>query len=332
MIERETIIVGGGPAGASAAWQLQQLGRDCLLLDQAQFPRDKLCAGWITPEVLTDLRFSAADYPYRFLTFETLHIAIYGLKVPLHSPQHSIRRVEFDHWLLERSGAQVRQHQVRTIERTADGFEIDGTYRCRYLIGAGGTRCPVYRTLFRPKHSRPKPLQAVALELEFAYDWHDADCHLWFCTDGLPGYSWYVPKADGYLNIGVGGMAYKLKRHNDTIGRHWQALVERLQQKRLIDGLPAEPKGYSYYLRERTSAHDPGTVPNAYIVGDAAGLATRDMCEGIGPAVRSGLNAANAIAGQNSTLDIAPLTSGYPLVGRALERRFVGEKFRPLAA
>ena len=324
MIERDTIIIGGGPAGSSAAWQLKQLGHEALIIDQERFPREKLCAGWITPEVLTDLEFTAADYPHRFLTFETLQIRIYGLNLPLHSPQHSIRRFEFDHWLLERSGAEVMQHQVREVKLVPGGFEIDSAYRCRHLIGAGGTRCPVYRQLFRNMHSRAKPLQAVALELEYAYDWQDEDCHLWFCTDGLAGYSWYVPKADGYLNIGVGGMAYKLKRKHDTIGRHWEALVSRLRCKGLIGELPGEPKGYSYYLRDRVALPQ---VPNAYVVGDAAGLATRDMCEGIGPAVRSGLNAARAIASNEPKMEINPLTSGYPLVGRALEWRFVSERF-----
>ena len=48
----DVIIVGGGPAGSSAARQLVDGGYDCLVLDREQFPREKLCAGWITPEVV----------------------------------------------------------------------------------------------------------------------------------------------------------------------------------------------------------------------------------------------------------------------------------------
>jgi flavin-dependent dehydrogenase len=227
MIERETIVVGGGPGGSSAAWELVRRGRDCLVLDRDAFPREKLCAGWITPEVLTDLEFTPADYPHRFLTFNALQVTAFGLHVALRSPQHSIRRFEFDDWLLQRSGVDVATHTVREIRSEADGFVIDDRYRCRYLVGAGGTRCPVYRTVYRDRQPRHPGLQAVALECEYRCDWQDADCHLWFLTDGLPGYSWYVPKADGYLNLGVGGMALKLKRGGDDIRRHWQRLVER---------------------------------------------------------------------------------------------------------
>jgi flavin-dependent dehydrogenase len=331
VIERDTIVVGGGPAGAAAAWALMRAGRDCLVLDRATFPRDKLCAGWITPEVLSDLDFTAQDYPHRFLTFEALQVHAFGLGARLRSPQHSIRRVEFDDWLLQRSTAPVLTHNVRQVVRVADGYLLDDRYHCRQLVGAGGTRCPVYRALMRDAYPRDARLQAVVLELEYPFAWHDGSCHLWFLTDGLPGYSWYVPKQHGFLNIGVGGMAHKIKRRGDDIRRHWEALVERLLSLELIDRPPAPPHGYSYYLRSVPAMLE--EAPGAYVVGDAAGLATRDMCEGIGPAVRSGLEAARKILAARAEADgvrpISPFTSGNPLVRRGLEWCFTG---RALAA
>jgi flavin-dependent dehydrogenase len=318
VIEREVIVVGGGPAGSSAAWELVRRGRDCLVLDREVFPREKLCAGWITPEVVRDLEFEPAEYPHRFLTFEVLNIHVKGLRLPLRSPQHSIRRFEFDRWLLERSGAEVLQHNVRRIQPDGDGYLIDGQFRCRYLVGAGGTRCPVYRDLFRAVEPRPKALQAVTLELEFPFQWRDPDCHLWFLTDGLPGYAWYVPKADGYLNVGVGGMAEKLKSRGDEIHRHWQRLIGRLLAARLIDAAPERPSGYSYFVRGGTERPRLG---NAFVAGDSAGLATRDLCEGIGPAVRSGLRAARSII-DGSPYDFAGIgrhTAGKRWVNRGLE-------------
>lgn len=323
MEERDVIIVGGGPAGASAAWELTRNGWDCLVLDRETFPREKLCAGWITPEVLRDLEFEPEDYPHRFLTFEVLDVAIKGIHVPLRSPQHSIRRFEFDAWLLERSGAEARQHNVRRITAVEGGYQIDEAYRCRYLIGAGGTRCPVYRELFRADKPRGKGLQAVTLEREYACDWTDPRCHLWFLDKGLPGYGWYVPKADGYLNVGVGGMADKLKRRGDDIRRHWELLARRLTDEGLVDEPPEQPGGYSYFLRDKV---DHGRQGDAFVIGDAAGLATRDMCEGIGPAVRSGLLAARSVmTGDRYDLSaIDSFTADNLLVKKGLERAFVG--------
>jgi flavin-dependent dehydrogenase len=293
MIEAEVIIVGGGPAGSSCAWKLAGLGIDCLVLDREAFPRHKLCGGWLTPEVLQDLELDPADYPHSFLRFDRLRIRLPGIGYGMATTQYSIRRYEFDAWLLQRSGAAVQTHAVKHIRAAADGYVIDDSYRCRYLVGAGGTRCPVYRQLFRAANPRAEQLQVVAQELEFAYPWTDPDCHLHFFGQRLPGYSWYVPKGNGYLNIGVGGMAARLKQRQDHIKHHWAQLCTELQARELVQGPLPEPGGYSYYVR---ASQDIGRQGNAFVVGDAAGLATRDLCEGIGPAVRSGLLAADAIA------------------------------------
>jgi flavin-dependent dehydrogenase len=205
--------------------------------------------------------------------------------------QHSIRRFEFDAWLLERSGAPVVKHMVRNIRRADGGYVVDDAFRCRYLIGAGGTRCPVYRSFFREANPRAAELQTVTLEHEIPYDWKDGDCHLWFFDKGLPGYSWYVPKEDGWLNVGVGGMAERLKRSGKDIRHHWSQFTGMLDRK-LASGAHYDPTGYSYFLRGNVEV---ARIENAFITGDAAGLATRDMAEGIGPAVRSGIRAADAI-------------------------------------
>ncbi len=287
----EVLVVGGGPAGASAAWKLRRAGADVLVLDRERFPRLKLCAGWITPEVVHDLSMDVAAYPHRLLTFPRLRMHLGRLHLPVPCVQHSIRRFEFDAWLLERSGAPVEQHNVRHIVAERDGYCIDGAYRCRYLIGAGGTRCPVYRELFRELNPRASELQIVTLEHEIQYDWHDGDCHLWFFAHGLPGYSWYVPKERGWLNVGVGGLAERMKERRQDIRSHWANLAAMLGGS-LAPGAEYDPSGYSYYLRGNVSVV---RRDNAFITGDAAGLASRDLGEGIGPAIRSGLRAARTI-------------------------------------
>jgi len=295
VIKEEVIIVGGGPGGSSCAWHLKARGFSPLILDSQDFPREKLCGGWITPEVLEDLEFGPEDYPHSFMTFDTLRIHLRKLHFGMGVVQHSIRRFEFDQWLLQRSSARVIKHRVRKVRRENQGYRVDDQYRCRYLVGAGGTKCPVHRELFRPLGERPKKLQVAALEHEFPYEWSSGDCHLWFFDRGLPGYSWYVPKANGHLNVGIGAVAGQLKRRRMEIRDHWRHFTEALRKNDLIDGAELNPRGYSYFLRGENPA---ARLDNAFSVGDATGLATQDLCEGIGPAVRSGLLAAEAIAGR----------------------------------
>jgi flavin-dependent dehydrogenase len=292
MVRTDVLIIGGGPAGSACAWRLRQNNVDCIILDQHAFPRLKPCAGWITPEVVRDLNFLVDDYPYSFTTFRSFQIAIKGFKFRLPAHQHAIRRYEFDDWLVRRSKAPFIQHAVKAILQDENGFKVDGEYTSRYLVGAGGTHCPVYRTLFEPLESRPKSSLIVAQEEEFAYPYTDSNCYLWFLENRLPGYAWYVPKANGYVNVGVGGKAEELKANGDSLKNHWNLLVKKLETSGLIQNHTYKPAGHSYYIRSKIPAVQNG---NAFIVGDAVGLATLDMGEGISPAIKSGLLAADAI-------------------------------------
>lgn len=327
----DAIVVGGGPAGSTCAWKLRQAGLDVLVLDRAAFPRSKLCAGWVTPEALQDLELDLGDYPHGFVTFDHLALHWKWLSVSPDTRQYSMRRYEFDDFLLRRSGAAVQRHKVRKIRLQAGEYIIDDGFRCRYLVGAGGTACPVYRNLFHDLSPRSSALQTATLEQEFAYDWQDPACHLWFFGDGLPGYAWYVPKAGGYINIGLGGMADQLKRQGGHLRQYWARFTQRLRRLGLVDFDDYHPSGYSYYLRGNVETVRHG---NAYLAGDAAGLATVDMCEGIGPAIRSGLLASEAIiTGADYSLDSISRYSGAGFASKLLERKFAGkgsdESYRP---
>jgi menaquinone-9 beta-reductase len=294
MITSEVIIVGGGPAGSTCAWKLRQAGVETLVLDRSSFPRPKPCAGWITPRVLRHLEIDEHSYPYAISRYSRFYLHFPRFTLPLPTRQYAIRRIEFDDWLLKRSAAPVHTHTVREIRKEGGYFLIDEAYRCRVLVGAGGSSCPVSRTFFSHSYARNAPFTIAAIEAEFPAEVADRRCHLWFSEKGLPGYSWCVAKENGYVNIGVGGYAARLKQRGENIRQHWESLVERLISQSLLEKVPGDFRGYSYAIR-----HDSGPVQsgNCYILGDAAGLATRDMGEGIGPAVESGILAARAIAG-----------------------------------
>jgi flavin-dependent dehydrogenase len=290
MIEARVIIVGGGPAGSTCAWELNRNGIDTAIVEKSDFPRTKLCAGWITPKVLTKLEMT--DYPHSLIRFNRLHFHLFNRRVPVRTVQYSIRRFDFDHWLLRRAGVPVYRHTVRRIGRSKGAFVIDNRFRCTYLVGAGGTYCPVYRSFFKVRYPRPRKDLITTLEQEFEYNYRDNNCYLWFFDRKLPGYAWYVPKGDGYLNIGIGGNLAAMKSRKTSIGQYWSFFIQKLDRLSLVRNYPFHPRGYNYYLRQKRSTVQ---LDRVFLVGDSAGLATRDMGEGIGPAVESGLRAAEAI-------------------------------------
>jgi len=292
MIYSEAIVVGGGPAGSTCAWKLNQNGIQTIILDKQTFPRNKLCAGWITPKVLKNLRLKKEEYPDNLLTFKRITFYFYGKKFTVKTRQYSIRRYEFDHWLIKRANVDVHQYTVKDIRKENGCFIIDDAFRCKYLVGAGGTHCPVYRIFFKEINPRPRKQLITTIEEEFKYDYQDTNCYLWFFERSLPGYSWYVPKGNGFLNVGIGGKLSVLKNKGETIRDHWNYFLEKLESLSLIAHRSFNPKGYNYYLRHPSGKFQAG---NAFVIGDAAGLATVDMGEGIGPAVESGVLAAHAI-------------------------------------
>ena len=105
-----------------------------------------------------------------------------------------------------------------------------------------------------------------------------------------------MPKANGHINVGLGGKAAKMKLAGRRLHNYWNGFTEKLADDVLVRNAKYEPTGYSYYLRGIVDVVRNG---NALIVGDAVGLASVDMGEGIGPAVRSALLAADAIANNN---------------------------------
>src|ERR1700756_1427271 len=125
----EVLIVGGGPAGSSAAWRLRRAGADVLVLDRERFPRLKLCAGWITPQVVRESEVVLDASPHRLLTFPRLRVHVARVHVPIPCVQHSIRRYEFDAWLLERSGAPFEPNNVRHILADGPGFVVRPAFR-----------------------------------------------------------------------------------------------------------------------------------------------------------------------------------------------------------
>ncbi|RMG33969.1 MAG: hypothetical protein D6725_15070 [Planctomycetota bacterium] len=322
----EVVVVGGGPAGSACAAELVRLGIPVLVWDRAVFPRDKVCAGWITPQIADALRLDPAEYGRRhvcqpILAFRVGLIGADTIEVQYDRPvSYGIRRCEFDTYLLRRCGAALQLGEpVRRIQRCSEGWTINGRLRTRMLVGAGGHFCPVARTLRGGRDSAAPTVPAQ--EIEFRMTSEQArhcrvapECpELYFCRDFL-GYAWCFRKGD-YLNIGIGRIG------EPRLSAHLQDFLAFLKRTgRVPFDLPGRFKGHAYRLLAPPLDH--AVADAAVLVGDALGLAYPQSGEGIRPAVESGLLAARTIAAAAGRYDRTVLQR----YADWLHDRFVGDR------
>jgi menaquinone-9 beta-reductase len=294
----DVLIIGGGPAGSSCAWGLRQSGLSVAILDKQEFPRDKVCGGWITPRVPAALELDLAEYA-RARVLQPLTGfrvgSIGGSAVETNygaSVSFGIRRGEFDDYLLRRSGARLLLGEaLKKLERSADGWIANGQVHARLVVGAGGHFCPVAR-LKGAKSSGEAAV--VAQEVEFAMDANQrAQCRvrgevpeLYFCRD-MKGYGWCFRKGD-YLNVGLG------RADPHQLSAHVAGFMRFLKAQGRV-GFDVPPLHGHAYLLQGTSTRSL-VADGVLLIGDSAGLAYPQSGEGIWPAVESGLLAAKTIA------------------------------------
>ncbi len=297
----DALIVGAGPAGSTCARRLAAAGLQVRVLERVNFPRNKVCAGWITPGVARVLSLDLEDYARgRVLQPITgFRTGLIGdpdseIETPYgRTISYGIRRLEFDDYLLRRSGAELQLGTpVTSLDRQGDFWVVNGTVRARLLVGAGGHFCPVARRLGTRTGHRPPVV--LAQETEYLLDARQRkECtvagtnpELYFCKD-LRGYGWIFRKGD-YLNIGLG------REDSNGLKEHVSAFHHDMVARGKVPSGPVGPyRGHAYHLQRHAARR---LVDHAVLlVGDAAGLAYTESGEGIRPAVESGLLAAQTV-------------------------------------
>ncbi|MBT8129662.1 MAG: NAD(P)/FAD-dependent oxidoreductase [Gammaproteobacteria bacterium] len=312
----DVLIVGGGPAGSTLAWALRDTGLKIAIMDKADFPRQKVCAGWVTPAVMQELQIDLDDYAAKHVLqpITGFRISQIGQKqVCSHYPgkpvSYGIRRIEFDDYLLQRSQAeQMTDLAFSKMEAVDDGWCVNDGIMAKLVVGAGGHFCPVARAIGAKGVSE---VAVAAQEIEFEMTAEqvsactiDAEVPELFFTPDLKGYGWVFRKGN-FLNIGLG----REDRHK--LSRHVQEFLRYLkQQNKIPQDLDEKFNGHAYLLYP----HATRNIINDHVIliGDAAGLAYPQSGEGIRPAVESALLAAKVIRDCNGNYSAAAL---QPYVG-----------------
>ncbi|MHA3023676.1 menaquinone reductase [Mycobacterium sp. BMJ-28] len=329
--QADVVVVGAGPAGSSAAAWAARAGRDVLVIDSAQFPRDKACGDGLTPRAVAELeRLGLGTWLDGRIRHHGLRMSGFGSDVEIRWPGPSfpstssaVPRTELDdriRMVASDDGAKMMlgakavavQHgsdgRVSTLTLD-DGTEIGvGT-----LIVADGARSTLGRALGRTWHQ--DTVYAVAIRGYIATPRADEPwltSHLELRSpegEVLPGYGWIFPLGNGEVNIGVGALA--------TAKRPADVRLPRLMS--YYAGLRREEWGFTGEPRAGLSALLPmgGAVtgvagPNWMLIGDAAACVNPLNGEGIDYGLETGRLAAELVgAGDLTDAWPAVLTEHY---------------------
>jgi len=302
--EYDVIIVGMGPAGASAAYELSRHGISVLAFDKQIHPRYKVCGGGLSARIAKILPLDFLD-----VVEETVRRVqfTYGNQESflIESPDpiaYMVMRQNFDQWLADharQAGTEIHEGErvveIHNGEDEVDVVTTQARYRSRVVIGADGAMSVVAQQCFPGRPLRKIPALESEVHEEGSHPFQEIPTALISLQAAKKGYGWIFPKRQG-LSLGVGEFVQGTKRpkqsFRDFIG-HEPMLTGLQIPTPLGHPIPiASPQAY----RSGPAWQGRLVRGRAMLVGDAGHLVDPLLGEGIYYAVRSGQLAAASVA------------------------------------
>jgi geranylgeranyl reductase family protein len=336
-LKSDVIVVGAGPAGASAAYFLAGAGIDVLLVDREVFPREKVCGDGLASRALTVLeRMGLGDWLRGFPEPEVMLFSSPSGEAVRIRPERPegfsygrvIPRLRLDAAVVERAvvaGARLLDGtKVTSLEQGEGGLHLRGKRNgqivhldARLAIAADGGQASFTRRLGLIR--RPPDLVAVRAYFEGDVGPETRpEFHVERVT--MPGYNWIFPVGKGRANVGTGTLVSTVKEESLNLAKVMRQFVadnpyarERLRLAEMVSPVQGHPL--------RTDLR--GTRPygqRVLVAGEAAGLVNPLSGEGIAYALESGEVAATHARRALESGDFSEAAlSAY---GRALHRRY----------
>lgn len=302
----DVIVVGAGPAGASAAYAAARAGAQALVLDRATFPRYKTCGGGLIGPTLAALP-AGFQVPVRTEVHRATLTLDGGRWADRRSERRLLRlvdRASFDQALLrsaQEAGAESREGVTVTgVDQDDDLVTLQtsaGPLRARYVIGADGSASRVARHVGVTTDAVDLGMEVELETGDQAHRW-EGRVHLdWGAEPGT--YAWVFPKGDT-LTVGV----IQARGHAESTRAYLRKFITDMG----LSGLREIHS--SGHLTRCRSVDSPLSRGRVLVAGDAAGLLEPWTREGISYAVRSGRLAGESVAADGSD-DAATVRSTY---------------------
>jgi geranylgeranyl reductase family protein len=306
----DVLVIGAGPAGATAARALATAGVTVQLLDRSKFPRNKPCGGGISLRVLP--RFPYLEQALtRIATHRVSRLYLEGPdgdSAVVHSRVPAalmVRRVEFDELLVSlacEAGAELVEG-VDIVAASQDPYGVrltarDGrTFTAPVAIAADGVHSVVARRL---GINGGWPDTSIALDMmeesprQTLRDVDPSTMWVAYGINGGPGYGYIFPKRD-HVNVGIG---YLLNHYRRAVAEHpydvQRTFVGELRRRGVVEGESARANFTPFLIPVGGPLSRPGRG-RVILAGDAGGFVNGFTAEGIYYAMVSGELAARSV-------------------------------------
>ena len=306
----DIIIVGGGPAGTSAALYAHKMGLKTIILDKSTFPRDKICGDALSGKSVKYMRELEVLDEVSNLNGSTIRRITFGspshkqFDIHLNNPQNKgdikegyvIPREIYDNFLFEKA---------KEVTEIIENFNVnDLLYENNKIIGISGKHKKEVHQIYAPLilgcdgakstiarklgfHTEDQENTAIAIRCYYEGVKGLTDqIELHFVDEVLPGYFWLFPAGDNIANIGLGLSKKFAKKDERKLSQILDEVTaspyfkDRFSNAKKLE----KPKGWSLPLgRIQRPSYGDGFM----LLGDAAGLIDPFTGEGIGNAMAS---------------------------------------------